>query len=164
MMCSTLPAPLVRGTLSATERHSTSEHAINNDQHLMCDRHNGTLWSEALYKQSEPRLEQGSLLATGGPRTLYQRGSQILVAVRRLAAFPDACALTVPRAQTCPTGHLLGGGTSQICSCFSQDRSCGKFTDPAASALTRMHSETVASPFGAISASKCSNSSSRQAK
>ncbi len=69
MMCPTLPAPLVRGTLGAPKRYAGSEHAINNDQHVMCDRHNGTLWSEALYKPLEPRFEHESLLATGGPST-----------------------------------------------------------------------------------------------
>ena len=96
MMSTTLPTSLVRERLGATKRHSGSEHAVNNDQHMMCDRHNGTLWSEALYEQSELRFEHGSLPPTGGPRTLYQCGSQILVAMSRLAAFPDACALTVP--------------------------------------------------------------------
>src|SRR6202044_3296183 len=63
VMCPILSSSLLGNTFSTAKGYLSVEHAIQDDQHLVCDGHNGTLWSTSFHQLLEAHLKHRALFA-----------------------------------------------------------------------------------------------------
>src|SRR5215813_7209189 len=130
MMRTAKTASLTRLSLRNAKRNSRHQHAVQDDEHLVGDRHNGAFWSSARSDSLEACLKHRPPFACRSPSALNQRRSQVSVAVCGMTAFLDASALALARAKPGPTGHLLRRRKrSHIDTGFRQNRRCSQLSD-----------------------------------
>src|SRR4029077_1520583 len=101
-------SPLLMYTLRATEFHPLLEHVVQNDKHLVGDRHDGAFFPSAWRQSLESDGKHGALFASRSPGTLDQGRAQIGIPMGSLATLLNAGAFPIPRTQTGPARQLLG--------------------------------------------------------
>ena len=123
VMGSSFTSPLLVYTLRAAEFHPSLQHAIQNDEHQVGDRHYGALFPSAWSQSLESDGKYGAMFAGCCPGALNQGRTQIGIPMCSLATLLNASAFPIPRTQPCPTRQLLrtrkrrqiGSGLGQDC-------------------------------------------------
>jgi len=107
MMRTAKTASLTRLSLRNAKRNSRRQHAVQDDEHLVGNRHNGAFWSSARSDSLEACLKHGPPFACRSPSALNQRRSQVSVAISGMTTFLNARALALTQAKPSPTASLL---------------------------------------------------------
>lgn len=107
MVGAVFPSSLAGSFFRIVIRNASGQHAVQDDQHRMSDRHDRSLLATTRRQLQERGAEYGFLFTSGCPRALNEGHTQVRIAVRGISSFLNSGAFLIAGVQASPACHLF---------------------------------------------------------